>query len=226
MIPKIIWQTYKDKIPPKDSILPIKSWLTKNEDYEWYYFDDVKCEAFIRDHFSKEFIDMYISLPYGVMKSDAWRIAILYIYGGIYADLDTFCLVPADNWIKDYSFVAAVETPHGTIGNFTFASTPEHPILKSCLDQLLINYYDDNYMKHPHTPIQNYGAHAFHAGVKKYCENNVVDNIKIYEFDDNAFTPMPSHKTFVHHIAGSIFWSGSGYDSWRERQKKDFNIGY
>jgi mannosyltransferase OCH1-like enzyme len=225
MIPKLLWQTYKSKFPPNDSISSIKTWLNLNPNYQWYYFDDVKCSQFISDHFSSEFVDMYNSLPYGVMKADAWRIAIIYVYGGVYADIDTRCLVPIDYWTKDYSFIAAVETPGGTIGNFTFAAEPNHPIIQSCLEHLLINYNDPNFMNHPHTPIQNYGAHAFHAGIKKYCESNTLDNIKIYDFHDNAFTPIPSHKTFVHHLAGSIVWSNN-YDSWRKQQKNDFKIGY
>lgn len=221
MIPKIIWQTYKAKLPPEDSIEPIKSWIEKNPDYTWYYFDDVKCESFISDHFSQEFVNMYRSLPYGVMKADAWRIAILYVYGGVYADTDTICLVPIDEWVKDYSFVAAIETPHGTIGNFTFASEPKHPILYDCLEQLLINYNNPNYLdkiEPTGTPIQNYGANAFHTGVTK---NLNLPNIKIYQFDDNAFTPNPSHKTFVHHLTGSIMWNNN-YDSWKIQQQHDF----
>ena len=223
MIPKILWQTYKTKFPPKVSENCIKSWLNNNPGYEWYYFDDERCERFISDHFTQEFVDMYKSLPYGVMKSDAWRIAILYVYGGIYADLDTICIVPADEWIKDYSFVASVETTNGTIGNFTFASEPKHPIVYSCLEQLLINYKSDNYLDKLYktgTPIQNYGAHAFHVGITNYCKSNDLTGIKIYQFDDNAFTPSPSDKTFVHHLTGSVFWHE--YDSWKQQQQRDF----
>jgi mannosyltransferase OCH1-like enzyme len=229
MIPKIIWQTYKTKLPPAISISSIKTWIEKNPDYTLYYFDDEKCERFICDHFSQEFVNMYRSLPFGVMKSDAWRIAIVYIYGGIYTDLDTDCLKPADEWLKDYSFVAAEETPEGTVANFTFAAESKHPILYSCLEQLLENYNCENYLNKvakTETPIQNYGAHAFHAGVKKYCDQNGdSDKIKIYKFHDNAFTPFPSDKTFVNHLVGSISWS-NGYDSWRKIQKRHFNVGY
>jgi mannosyltransferase OCH1-like enzyme len=228
MIPKIIWQTYKTKLPPNDSLEPIKSWTNKNPGFSWNYFDDEKCESFISENFPQEFVNMYRSLPYGVMKADAWRIAIIYIYGGVYADLDTVCLVPIEEWIKDYSFVAAIETPIGAIGNFTFAAEPKHPIIKSCLDQLLLNYNDENYLKKiPEniTPIQNYGAAAFHSGITNYLKNqNNMDRIKIYDFHDNAFTPFPSHKTFVHHLVASISWKND-YNSWREQEKKDFNIG-
>ena len=146
MIPKIIWQTYKTKLPPPDSLDCIKTWKDKNPGFLYNYYDDEMCESFISENFSEEFVNMYKSLPYGVMKSDAWRIAIIYVYGGVYADLDTNCIVPADEWLKDYSFVAAVETPPGIIGNFTFAATPKHPALLCCINQLLENYNSPNYL--------------------------------------------------------------------------------
>jgi mannosyltransferase OCH1-like enzyme len=138
--------------------------------------------------------------------------------------LDTNCIVPAKEWLKEYSFVAAVETPHGTVGNFTFASEPKHPILYNCLEQLLKNYNDPNYLdkiKKTGTPIQNYGANAFHVGVSK---NLNLNNIKIYTYDDNAFTPNPTEKSFVQHLTGSVFWDNNVYDSWKQQQKNDFGI--
>jgi hypothetical protein len=141
--------------------------------------------------------------------------------------LDTNCIVPAKEWLKEYSFVAAVETPHGTIGNFTFAAKAKHPILYSCLEQLLENYNSDNYLDKKvktGTPIQNYGARAFYNGITKYCESNKVESIKIYTYDDNAFTTNPTEKSFVQHLTGSVFWDNNVYDSWKQQQKNDFGI--
>ena len=228
MIPKIIWQTYKTKSLPRNSIECVKTWQDKNPGFSYNYYDDEMCESFISENFSQEFVNMYKSLPYGVMKADAWRIAVIYIHGGIYADLDTICIIPAEEWLKDYDLVAAVETPNGTIGNFTFAATPKHPALLCCIEELLNNYNCPNYLNKSErtpTPIQNYGAHAFHAGISKYIQSNNLLNGKIYSFDDNAFTPYPSEKTFVRHLVASLSWKDN-YDSWRVEQQRDFNIGY
>jgi mannosyltransferase OCH1-like enzyme len=228
MIPKIIWQTHKTFEPPFISLPYIKTWIEKNPDFSWYYFDDIKCDSFIADHFSEEFVNMYRSLPYGVMKSDAWRIAIIYVYGGIYADLDTTCLKPANEWLKDYNFVASLETPHTNIGNFAFAAEPKHPIIYNCLQNLLINYNHPNYLnkiEYTPTPIQNYGQHSFHTGVTEYCNNseNDLTGVKIYNSEDNAFTMYPNDKTFVHHHCGSLHWH-NGYESWRHEQNRDFHV--
>lgn len=225
MIPKIIWQTHKNSNFPKEAINCIQSWIIKNPEYEWYFMDDDKCEQFIKDHFSQEFYNMYQSLPYGVMKSDTWRIAIVYVYGGLYADLDTFCMKEIDTWIENYDLVVSEEPPAGTISNFCFAAKPKHPALLMCLNELINNYNHKNYLdklEPSGTPIQNFGQHAFHLGIKNYLNSNLNDNkMKMFSADDNAFSPCLNEKTIVHHQTASIMWSNE-YDSWRKQQFKSF----
>jgi mannosyltransferase OCH1-like enzyme len=226
MIPKIIWQTHKTSTPPIESLDSIKSWIIKNTDYDWYYMDDTKCENFIIDHLSDEYVDMYKSLPYGVMKSDMWRIAVIYVYGGIYADLDTECIVPIDLWTSDKDLIVSYEPPTvDGIVNFVFAASAKHPALLGCLQHLLQNYNGPNYLDKlvvTGSPIQNFGQHAFAAGIKEYIQSNPNDDkVKIFSLEDNAFTPFKDHNTLVHHKTGSMFW-GNKYDSWRRKQIEDF----
>lgn len=227
MIPKKLWQTHKTKLPPIESLECITSWFDRNPDYEWYYMDDIKCEQFIKDHFSEDFYSMYKSLPYGVMKSDAWRIAVVYVYGGVYADLDTECVQPLNYWIHDdVDLVVSFEPPtHNCIANFTFAAAPKHPALLLCLKYLMKNYNCANYLdklEHTGTPIQNFGQDAFSSGIKEYLKLNLDDSrVKVFSIEDNAFTPFKDHRTLIHHKTGSVFW-GNNYESWRKKQIEDF----
>jgi mannosyltransferase OCH1-like enzyme len=41
---------------------------------------------------------MFKEYPIGVMRADFWRYAILYIYGGIYLDIDTQPLLSIEKW--------------------------------------------------------------------------------------------------------------------------------
>lgn len=227
MIPRIIWQTYKTPKPPNESLDCIKTWLDKNPNHDWYYFDDDRCERFIKDHFSDGFYEMYNSLPYGVMKSDAWRIAVVYIYGGVYADLDTVCLKPIDEWTDGKDLVVSVEPPtQNGIANFCFAASPKHPAIYCCLEQLIENYNSPNYLdkiENTGTPIQNFGQHAFEWGIKRYFKENPNDTtIHMYSLEDNAFTPIHCDKTFVHHRTGSVYWTNTDYVSWRKEQHNNF----
>lgn len=237
MIPKIIWQTYKTPVPPAQSAELIKSWLDLNPDYTWYYFDDEKCQKFIQDHFDDSFYQMYISLPIGVMKSDVWRIAVVYIYGGIYADLDTKCLVSANSWITDSEdLVVGVETPHGALNNFVFAAASRHPALKTVLETLMDLYNSPYFLdKNSPTPVQDFGANAWSYGILKhyglensdsmskggefYNLNEQVKNekTKFFPYNSHAMTPIPTNKSYVWHQTASVSWS-SGYASWRQEQ--------
>lgn len=226
MIPNNIWQTHKTKLPPDESLDLIKTWFSKNPNFNWYYMDDDKCKAFIEDHFSKEFVDMYNSLPYGIMKSDAWRIAVVYIYGGVYADLDTECIHPISSWTEGRELVVSLEPPtRDGIVNFVFAAAPRHPALLLCLKHLIINYNGPNYLDKivpTGTPIQNFGQAAFASGIKEYIALNPDDTtVKLFSIEENAFTPFRDERTLVHHSTGSKFWSHN-YESWRKKQMEDF----
>jgi mannosyltransferase OCH1-like enzyme len=245
MIPKIIWQTYKTKLPPHISTKPIQSWLA-NAGYEWYYFDDERCEQFVKDHFTEDIVNMYTSLPLGVMKADFWRVAIVYVYGGIYADLDAVCIKSIDTWIKDEDLIISVETDGGSICNYAFAAKPKHPALLTCLHEFLLNYHGENYLnkiERCETPVQNYGAHAFSNGILKHYGldnaedmhkggksnhyntiNKVIeDKTKFLLFSDNEFSWHLTEKTLVHHQTASMSWGGD-YDSWRKQQLNMFGV--
>ena len=244
MIPKIIWQTYKTPYPTLQSVDSIRTWLDLNPDHVWYYFDDAKCERFVRDHFDDEFYQMYMALPLGVMKADVWRVAVVYVYGGIYADLDTRCLVPVAQWIHDTDeLIVGVETPHGAINNFVFAAVPRHPAVYTVLQTLLEFYKAPGYLrKDSPTPVQDFGAHAWSHGILSHyglsdAESmsqgadyyNTVDLVrqektKFFSYNSNAFSPFPTHDTLVHHLVASVSWSGP-YESWRTQQPNIFRIG-
>ena len=243
MIPKIIWQTYKTLQPPHTSLESIKSWINQNPDYAWYYFDDTKCKQFIQDHFNDEFYQMYASLPIGVMKSDVWRVAVVYVYGGIYADLDTKCIIPASQWIdKADELVVGVETPHGAINNFIFAAIPKHPAVYSVLETFLDLYNSASFLnKNSPTPVQDFGANAWSCGILKHygLDNaeamanggayyNTIEKVKeektkFFSYESAKFSPNLTHNTAVYHQTGSVTWGGN-YDSWRKEQQHYFGV--
>lgn len=242
MIPKYLWQTYKTKLPPKDSINSINSWLSLNPEIEWYYMDDDKCDAFIKDNFSEEFYNMYSSLPFGVMKADVWRVAVIYIYGGIYSDLDTRCLKPITHWLNpEYDLIVGVETPHGAINNYIFAAMPRHPALFTVLNLFLKLYNSPSFLnKNSPTPIQDFGAGGWSLGILKHfgLEDkmhlgadvyNATDKVieqkaYFYSYESRAFSPYANNNTLVYHQSGSIFWKNDTYDSWRKQQYETFGI--
>lgn len=218
-IPKIIWQTAKDpnNLHP-NAKKSIASFLKKNPNYQWYIMDDEQCRQFIQDHFSQEFYDMYVSLPIGVMKADIWRIAIVYVYGGVYVDTDCECIVPLDSWINPEDELIVFEEHHnGSYGNFVIIASPKHPALLNGLEYAINTYKSEHYLnKNTPTPVQNFGAHAYYAGVLNYLKDN--SNIKILKYDEHRITNGIHNNSYIAHDVASIKWDN--YDSWRKHERR------
>ena len=99
---KIIWQTHKweyDDLPDlykKTS----KTWQVMNPDWEYKYIPNSK----IRDEIEKidnENLLVRFDLAVDYMqKADIYREAMVYEYGGLWADMDSVCLFPIDKVIK------------------------------------------------------------------------------------------------------------------------------
>lgn len=216
-IPKLIWQTAKS-FPHPQSYQYIKTWTEKNPEYQWLFMDDARCNQFIKDNFNQEFYNMYMSLPFGVMRADVWRVCVVYVYGGIYVDTDCECVVPVRNWISNHSLVVAQEVPNGDIANFAFASEPRHPALLSAINRFmeLYNSPSDFMNKDGGTPIQNFGQYGFSDGVKRYVKHNV--NHKVFQYNEQRFTNGKAPTSFIAHHVASLAWNN--YESWRNDQKE------
>jgi alpha 1,6-mannosyltransferase len=229
-IPNIIWQTYKD---PIDTLAPymndaIQTWKDLNPEYEHRYMDDVQAGQFVLEEYGQEWYDLFVGLPVGVMRGDLWRYMIIYKYGGVYADLDTECLKPISSWmLDDKDFIVCPETSNHFC-QWTFAASPNNPILKYVLDlikdKLLNPEYGTPHFVHNHT-----GPAIWSEGINKalginldniiedYALLNESSNGKMYGFhcyggeDWRIF-----HLESVRHIYGSQKWSDGSYVQWIE----------
>src|SRR6185312_12400220 len=104
-IPKIIWQTFKTNQVPFIMKDYVDSWITKNPEYKYRFFDDQDIQNFLQIHFP-DYYEAYNTIKFGSSKADLWRYLIIYKYGGVYADLDCRCNTSLRKWINpDSQFV-------------------------------------------------------------------------------------------------------------------------
>ena len=97
-IPWTIWQTYRSKELGVESANARDTWLEHNPQITMQLLDDFEIDSFIKHNFSSATYAAFKSYPIGVMRADFWRYAILYVHGGIYADIDTISLRPIHEW--------------------------------------------------------------------------------------------------------------------------------
>ena len=140
-IPDRVFQTHKsqaviDRNPKLREAQ--RSWMRATRDYRFY--DDAAQERMMREHFPVLY-PLWARLPLPVMKADVWRYAVIYKYGGIYADADTVYHRPGTSLLRPPSLLTVM--PEGGafkhadgVCNWWFAAPAGSPILRHVLDHV------------------------------------------------------------------------------------------
>lgn len=99
-IPKIVFQTWKSKTDlPENYAYWSNTFRKHNPDYTFRLWDDKDNRAFIAKNFPW-FLATYDAYPSEIYRADAVRYFFLYLYGGVYADMDTECLRPLNDMMN------------------------------------------------------------------------------------------------------------------------------
>jgi hypothetical protein len=99
---KIIWQThqwnYEDlpELYKKTS----KTWQIMNPDWDYRYIPNSEIRNEIEKLNNKNLLALFDSTEDYMSKADIYREAMVYEYGGLWADMDSVCLFPIDKVIE------------------------------------------------------------------------------------------------------------------------------
>lgn len=137
-IPKIIWQTMKTDSVPKIMKDYSDSWIEKNSEYEYRFFDDQDIDRFIDKEFP-EYISGYKKIIHGAVKADLWRYLIVYKYGGVYADMDCRCIVSLRNWIEPAAKWVTQLGINKDVCQWLIITIPGNPVFKKAAEISLRN---------------------------------------------------------------------------------------
>ncbi len=145
MIPKIIHQTAPDD---KSRWHPIwetcqKSWKDAfpHPEYSYQFWNDDHLYNLIKNDFP-DYLQLYTDFGKDViLKVDFARYAILYKYGGIYADMDFMCKKNFYNQLDDNLMVVQSSAPSEVVQNSLMASPPEDIRWLEVLDNCKSYYY-------------------------------------------------------------------------------------
>jgi len=149
MIPKKLHFTYKTKALPDKYSENIAVWKQTCPDWEFNFYTDADIASFFSTYFPQYSHDIS-QIKSGVILSDIFRYGVLYIFGGLYSDIDTTpaCSLPKD-WLND-SLVLGYEHEteklnKGTwydsnvICQWSMLAKPRHPLFKEALEKGLEN---------------------------------------------------------------------------------------
>ena len=135
-IPKVIYQTYKDKnVPP----IVKERWLKLNPEYEYHLYEDDDCYNFLIKYYTKEHADFFkYKIKDGPIKSDFWRVCILYQFGGIYADIDIVPNISIDEFVDHdttlYTCITDSKLDQNNLNPHFIATIPKNPLILDCIN--------------------------------------------------------------------------------------------
>ena len=106
-IPRKIWQSWKvDSLRFEDRDLArARTWTMKNPNYRYEVLTDDSATEYVEQHFGTsglnrpDIVYTYQSLNAKIIKSDLLRYLVMYIEGGVYADIDVEAIRPVKSFI-------------------------------------------------------------------------------------------------------------------------------
>ena len=129
-IPKVIYQTYK-KYKPKNNYMT--DFLEKNQDFTYEFYDDDRCESFIKKNFDDRTLSAFQKLNKGAAKADLWRYCIMYKNGGVYLDLDSSIHINLDEIINKYDNYILYDSNYNLV-QWIMMYSPNNAILKKTIE--------------------------------------------------------------------------------------------
>ena len=146
-IPKVIHQTfytYGMEAEYADIALALRR---RNEEYSYRFYDDYDALKVLKKH-ERELppytVDTFRRVVdvMGAVKADLFRYAVLYIYGGVYLDLDSTLKRPIDSMIKDCDRYICIKQKvfghDGCVQQFMMSSAG-HSLMYNALNMSIYN---------------------------------------------------------------------------------------
>jgi Mannosyltransferase OCH1 and related enzymes len=103
MFPRVIHQIWfqgQDEVP-KHLAENAKHVRDFYNEYDYIFWDDEKLQEMLREH--PKWLETYVKLPRLIQKVDFARYVFLYLYGGIYIDMDVIPIRRIDNVLQEYN---------------------------------------------------------------------------------------------------------------------------
>jgi hypothetical protein len=140
-IPKVIYLTSCNKNIPN---YVCSNWKKLNPEYDIKLYDDNDCIEFLEKEFGKEYTNIFNYIKDGPIKSDFFRVCILYLYGGVYSDIDIEPLIPIKDFLEeDVDFLTSDSRIYSKINPHIIIAAKNNHILKKCIDKYMYMYMNE-----------------------------------------------------------------------------------
>ena len=230
-IPKKIFQTWETNKVSLGMYDAVHTWIDKNPDWEYHFFDKDDRRNFIKDNFPKKVLAAYDALIPGAYKADLWRYCVLYINGGVYCDIKQELLIDLNKVIfSDIEFLSIKDRNRtnnefaGYIYQAFICTKPKHPFLKQVIDMIVENAnkgyygYDDLSPTGPGLLGRAINIVLKRPDTEPHLAGN--NNISGYKF---CLFPTPNFSTKICKTDKNKIFLALEYKGFRQEQSVCFN---
>lgn len=181
MIPKLIFQTWKTK-EKNDTIDNLRNtWIDKNSEFEYIYFDDADILDFLSINFDERVNKCYKRILNGSLKADFFRYCVIYIIGGLYIDVDISCVIPLKEMFNfdEIDFITATDNCRvqrsDRIYQGFLGGESNCPVFKTMIDHICVSI-ETNKFKNNLFDLS--GPVIFSKKLKEYMNTDIADSKK------------------------------------------------
>lgn len=199
-IPKKIHQIWLGGELPEKYKNFTESWKTWNPEYEYKLWTDADADAF---EFERP--DVYYGSENMGTRSDYFSYEILRRHGGIYVDTDFECLEPFNPLLFLKFFTSVAYDPKLEIYHGLMASVPNHPILDSCVKDI-VPYSGENGEKIMQSTGPYHLTRCFLKNVDSLTEGVVAFPVQYFypwanydRFNKQPYRDIKPYSYAIHH---------------------------
>lgn len=205
-IPKIIHMTWKSEELPEHFNAIREYWKTLNPEYEFRLWTDEDNRKLIEEEFPF-FLEVYDSYKKHIQRVDAVRYCILYLYGGIYIDLDFLPIRPIDDFLDDCKLVLGKEPPFAAarskmekiVSNAVMATTAHNDFFLKVIHEMIENHQSFNHVDEDTRVLFTTGPFML---TKMYDNWHEKEEIRL--LDSSYFLPLHVYEIEEMYLTGKL----------------------
>jgi inositol phosphorylceramide mannosyltransferase catalytic subunit len=214
-IPKIIHQIWiqgYNQIPNKLKNFHLHCKIINN-DYEFIVWDETSIKKLL-EKFGEKYIKLYDSHTIFAQKADIARYAILYIYGGIYLDMDMIC---RKNLSSLLNFQVFLTTGYPSFLNFMInryyngiiGAIPNHPVFQFVFKNIFERQNSKDKVLYSTGPILLYDSVIEYIKTTGKNDITVIDRKYIHPCSpyDDDLCPFTCDSCYVAHTNDGSWYS-------------------
>lgn len=145
-IPKIIhfiWVNFKNELDenpiiPENYLNNIENCKKINSDFEIKIWNGKECYLMVEKYFPEK-LDLYNSFKYPIQRCDMARLIILYVYGGIYSDMDRYSVNSYNlllNKYNSYNIILGKYKFFPVLSNDLIVSSKNNKYIYNCINNI------------------------------------------------------------------------------------------